>query len=109
MDLYLPKFTMTFEDSLNAPLKRLGMGIAFSDQADFSNLARESVSISQVLHKTFVAVDESGTEAAAVTSVGADRTSAPPAVAVNRPFVFAIRERYSGAVLFIGKVLDPTR
>jgi serpin B len=55
-----------------------------------------------------VLVDEAGTEAAAVTSVGVGVTSAPPMVRVDRPFLFAIRERLSGTILFVGRIMDPT-
>ena len=59
-------------------------------------------------HKTFIRVDEEGTEAAAVTSVGVGITSMPPQMIINRPFVFIIHERESGANLFMGKVKNPT-
>ena len=60
------------------------------------------------LHKTYVDVNEEGTEAAAVTAVEMGRTSAPPTTVVDRPFLFAIRERFSGTILFMGKIVDPT-
>ncbi len=63
--------------------------------------------ISNVKHKTFVDVNEEGTEAAAATSVEIGVTSAPQAIIVDRPFVFVIRERFSGTILFIGKAVDP--
>ncbi len=59
------------------------------------------------MHKTFLQVDEEGTEAAAVTSVGIITTSVPPVITVNRPFVFLIREKSSNAVLFIGQLMQP--
>ncbi len=103
--LSLPKFTMSFDARLNTPLQALGMGIAFSDLADFSRMTPSSVAISDVRQKTWVQVNEEGTEAAAVTSVGIRATSGlPSAIVVDRPFVFAIRERFSGALLFVGKV-----
>jgi serpin B len=61
-----------------------------------------------VKHKTFVDVNEEGTEAAAVTSVEMRFTSAPETIRVDRPFVFAIRENYSGTILFMGKIVDPS-
>ena len=100
----LPKFTLSFDARLNAPLQALGMGIAFSDLADFSRMTPVSVAISEVRQKTWVQVNEEGTEAAAVTSIGIGITSGPPSLRVDRPFVFAIRERFSGALLFVGKV-----
>jgi len=92
------------------PLSALGMSIAFSPGlADFANLsdARDDLYISSVLQKTFVNVNEEGTEAAAATSVTVGVTSAPPSVRVDRPFLFAIRERLSGTILFVGAIVDP--
>ena len=100
----LPKFTLAFGQSLRGPLAALGMGIAFTDQADFSRMTSVPVLISDVKQKSWIDVNEEGTEAAAATSVSIGVTSAPPGVRVDRPFVFAIRERFSGALLFIGKV-----
>jgi serine protease inhibitor len=84
----------------------LGMGIAFDEgRADFARIADVSpdrLYISRVEQKTFVEVNEEGTEAAAATGVGIVATSAPPTMRVDRPFVFAIRERLSGTVLFLG-------
>lgn len=112
--LSLPRFRLAWGDSLNAPLRALGMGIAFAPGgADFTAMslppAGRELHISTVEQKTFVDVDEEGTEAAAATSVGVGVTSAPAAVElrVDHPFVFAIRERLSGAILFIGKIMRP--
>jgi len=107
--LRLPRFTLEYEKTLNEVLASLGMGIAFDcGQADFAGInPKGGLCISRVKHKTFVEVNEEGTEAAAVTSVGIETTSvgggATP-VHVNRPFALAIRERHSGTILFIGKV-----
>ncbi|HEY9450834.1 MAG TPA: serpin family protein [Gemmatimonadaceae bacterium] len=106
----LPKFRLEWKDSLEAPLIDMGMGIAFDpNRADFSRISRQtSLLISSVDQKTFVNVDEEGTEAAAVTSVGIGPTSAPsPLLRADRPFLFAIRERFSGTLLFIGKMAVP--
>jgi serine protease inhibitor len=106
-----PKFTLEYELILNNTLKALGMEIAFNpDLADFTKMYKgpESLFISQVKHKTFVQVDEEGTEAAAVTSVEIAMTSAPPWMRVDRPFVFVIRENKSQTILFIGKIVEPT-
>ncbi|HEX9633458.1 MAG TPA: serpin family protein [Gemmatimonadales bacterium] len=106
----IPKFTLEYEVSLNAVLEALGMEIAFDkDQADFTNLyaGPERAYISKVKHKTFVDVNEEGTEAAAVTSVEIGITSAPQRLVVDRPFLFAIRENFSGAILFLGKIVHP--
>jgi serine protease inhibitor len=109
IDLALPKMKLEWTASLNPSLKALGMHAAFSN-ADFTPLspAGNQLVISEVKQKAYVNVDEEGTEAAAVTSVGIVATSAPiPRVMrVDRPFMFAIRERLSGTVLFIGKVVD---
>jgi len=105
----MPKFELEYKIRLNDVLKMLGMEVAFCDggPADFSRL-HPAACISFVDHKTYVKVDEEGTEAAAVTAVGMGATSVGPLpVIVNRPFVFAIRERYSGTVLFMGKIVDP--
>lgn len=106
----MPKFTLEYELNMNDVLKSLGMSIAFSpDSADFTNMyAPGNVFISKVKHKTFVEVNEEGTEAAAVTSVEMALTSAGPMpIVIDRPFVFAIRENHSGTVLFVGKILNP--
>jgi serpin B len=101
----LPKFKIEWKKTLNDQLKALGMGIAFDDvAADFSRMSSTPLVISDVIQKTFVDVNEEGTEAAAATSVGAVPTSAPLMFRVDRPFVFAIRERLSGTILFIGKI-----
>lgn len=107
--LSLPKFSLSWSRDLNDDLEALGMRLPFTDGADFTGIAASPpLELSTVRQKAFVQVDESGTEAAAVTSVGVVATSLPvPAVMrVDRPFVFAIRERLTGAVLFVGKVVQ---
>jgi serpin B len=105
----MPKFTLEYEIELNDVLKALGMEIAFTGAADFSDMVDGGGAyIEKVRHKTFVDVHEEGTEAAAVTSVEMRFTGMPSTVHVDRPFVFAIRENYSGSILFIGKILDPS-
>ena len=115
VDLYMPKFTLTYEKSLKDILISLGMGTAFDPlQANFTKMYVEDgvnrAYISEVKHKTFVEVNEEGTEAAAVTSVEVGVTSAMPSklMKVNRPFLFVIRENSSGTILFIGKIMDPS-
>ncbi len=106
--LSMPRFRLEYEKTLNDALKALGMPTAFTDAADFSGISRGGgLSISEVKHKTFVEVNEEGTEAAAVTSVGIVLTSAPPSIRIDRPFVFVIRERFSGTILFAGKIVEP--
>jgi serpin B len=111
----LPKFRTTAEVELAAELRKLGMTDAFGPAADFSGMGgkKGELYISTVRHKARVEVSEEGTEAAAATAVGFhSRSLAPgrPPVFVfraNRPFVFAIRDNRSGAVLFLGRVDDP--
>lgn len=115
--LMLPKFTMEYENSLNQGLTDLGMGIAFEPgKADFSGMSEEAtlgnVYISDVKHKTFIQVDESGTEAAAATSVEVGVTSMPAydfELHFDRPFFFAIQDRETGAIIFMGAVADPSK
>jgi serine protease inhibitor len=111
-NVYIPKFKLNYELRLNEVLKTLGMGIAFNPAgADFSKMYKDmQVWIDGVKHKTFVEVNEEGTEAAAVTSVGIRAESWPPHYSgfrADRPFVFVIRENESGAILFIGKIVEP--
>lgn len=102
----LPKFTLTYERELKDDLIALGMVDAFDPaRADLSGMtAHADLFIAFVKHKTFVKVDEVGTEAAAVTNTGIRVVSMPPSFRVDRPFIFAIRERLSGTVLFVGKM-----
>jgi serpin B len=109
-ELKLPKFTFSYSVDLNNTLSSLGMGIAFSDNADFTGInATERLKITDVVHKAFVAVDESGTTAAAATSVEIGPTAAAPQppVVIDHPFIFAIREMKSGLILFVGTVNNP--
>ncbi len=108
-DLMLPKFRFEYEKILNDQLVSLGMIDAFEPYvADLSGITDESVFVSFVKQNTFVDVNEEGTEAAAVTTIGIEYTSiGPEPFIIDRPFVFAIRERTSGTLLFIGKVILP--
>ena len=103
--LSLPRFKLTWSSVLNPELRALGMGVAF-DLADFTPMSPrgKELIITKVIQKTFVDVNEEGTEAAAATSVGVGVTSAPPPIRIDRPFIFVIRERLSGTILFIGKI-----
>jgi len=110
----LPKFNVEYGVRLNSVLQKLGMGIAFDrDMANFSGIAStnlQNLHISYVDHKAVVEVNEEGTEAAAVTVVGAGATSVhneQPSFVVDRPFFFEIRDDRSGSILFIGKILNP--
>jgi serpin B len=104
----LPKFKLEYETSLIPPLRAMGMGNAFDGRADFTRICKSiPLCIGEARHKTYVKVDEEGTEAAAVTIIGIKTTSAGPIFRADRPFLFVIRERSSGAVLFVGKILNP--
>jgi serpin B len=111
--LALPKFKLVSDSvSLSAPLQAMGMETAFTDNADFSGITgSERLSISDVLQKAFVAVDEAGTEAAAATAaiggVGSARPTEIVRFSVDRPFLFVIHDN-SGAVLFTGHVVNPS-
>jgi len=112
--LKLPKFKIEYQRSLVDALASLGMGIAFTDKADFSAISQTGpLAITDVLHKTYVDVHEEGTEAAAVTAVVIGVTSIGGGgnsgfyMSVDRPFLFAIREKSSGAILFIGRINNP--
>jgi serine protease inhibitor len=110
----MPRFKFSWEMKLNDILSAMGMGIAFvPGQADFSGIADLDLYISFVIHKTYVDVNENGTEAAAVTAVGISVTSMPvdqpPKIyfTVDRPFLFALSEKTTGAILFIGEMRAP--
>jgi len=108
-NVLLPKFKFKYEKYLNKYLQNLGMTDAFG-LADFSNLSDVPTLISFVKQNTFVDVNEEGTEAAAVTTIGFIETSAgggTPTVHFDKPFVFAIRERTTNTLLFIGTVYNP--
>lgn len=111
-ELYMPKFKLEYKINLNETLKALGMGIAFEPfGANFKKLydGIGNAYISNVEHKTFVEVNEEGTEAAAVTSVEIGVTSIrDDIIRLDRPFIFVIREKNSGCILFIGKLEDPS-
>jgi len=110
VELFLPRFRMAYERTLNDDLKALGMTDAFDERADFSRLSTSGgLSISAVKQKSWVDVNEEGTEAAAATVVEIIETSLPqtPVVRVDRPFLFVIRERLSGTILFVGKIVRP--
>jgi serpin B len=111
--IVLPRFKLEYDITLNEALQALGMGVAFQNQANFSNMTSKEVQIDEVKHKTFVEVNEEGTEAAAVTSVGIRATAALPReeppfnMVVDRPFFCAIRDDQTGTILFMGSIVDP--
>jgi serpin B len=110
--LTMPQFEFDSEFSLKDTLAEMGMPIAFSSNADFSGMTdNRELFISDVVHKAFVAVDEAGTEAAAATAVIMKLTAVPEPpvkVTIDRPFIFLIRDIDTGAILFVGRVLNPS-
>jgi serpin B len=112
LDLTLPKFEFDAPLPLKQTLVDLGMTDAFdSDLADFSDIdGLRDLFIGDVLHKGFISVNENGTEAAAATAVvlNGDAAPEPATLVVDKPFVFFIRDRATGAILFIGRVVDPS-
>lgn len=109
--LAFPRFKLDYEVNLNDPLKALGMRHAFED-ADFSAMASEPLFVSQVKQKSFVEVNEEGTEAAAVTTVWMKSAAImqpiePFEMLVNRPFFFVIGDSETQSILFMGLVYDP--
>ncbi len=108
VEMMMPKFKFDYEKYLNDQLQALGMTDAFNPiMADLSGISDESLYVDFVKQNTFVEVNEEGTEAAAVTTVGINYTSLPGTFTVDKPFVFAIRERMTNSLLFIGKVELP--
>ncbi|MBD1860904.1 MULTISPECIES: serpin family protein [Trichocoleus] len=109
----IPKFKLEYDLNLNNALKTLGMGIAFNgSKADFSGMSQADLAIDQVRHKTFVEVNEVGTEATAATSVEMIVTSTqfPPTpfkLVADRPFFYAIRDNQTGSLLFMGSMVNP--
>ena len=109
----LPRLHLETSFDLAVTLRAMGMGLAFSGSADFTGMAAAGgLAIDEVVHKAFLEVDEKGTEAAAATAVIMKTTSVSPqrprVFTADRPFVLAIRHRETGAVLFLGRVADPS-
>ncbi|OJV36800.1 MAG: hypothetical protein BGO33_04575 [Bacteroidia bacterium 43-41] len=110
--LSLPKFKTEYSIKLNEVLGKMGMGVAFDPyKADFSRMSEISAFISFVKQDTYISTDESGTEAAAVTVIGMEMTSAAPGPQkvifnADRPFIYVIQENSTGAILFMGAVKD---
>ena len=114
VDLTLPRFKIETKSNLNSALAGMGMPLAFDpSRADFSGITtQEQLYISKVVHQANIAVDEKGTEATAATVVVMAGASAAPiqpvTVHVDRPFLFAVRDTKTGAILFLGRVVDPS-
>ncbi|HXK48858.1 MAG TPA: serpin family protein [Clostridiales bacterium] len=115
VDVHFPKFTMSLEYELSQLLTKLGMKAAFTKGADFSKMTgNKELYISAVIHKTFIDVDEAGTEAAAATAVVMRMKSAMPdpefaVFKADHPFFYFIKEKSTGTVLFAGRVIDPAK
>jgi serpin B len=111
VDLYLPRFEVTYETDLTPLLKTMGMKRAFDpSQADFTGMTpKKDLFISHVVQKAFVELNEKGTEAAAATGVAMRLTAFKPPITfrADHPFLFLIRDRHSGMILFMGRVVRP--
>lgn len=104
----MPKFEARSQADLKEVLTALGLGVAFTPNADFTGMQAEGgLAITAVVHEAVVKTDEAGTEAAAATAVIVGRVSLPQYVEVDRPFLYLIRDRATGVVLFLGRVTRP--
>jgi serpin B len=112
LPVYLPKFKFETKSLLSDILQSMGMKEAFSDNADFSGMTgQKDLQISEVIHQAYVDVNEEGTEAAAATAIVMKSMSARPPASfkADHPFIFIIQQRDTGNILFMGKVMDPTK
>jgi serine protease inhibitor len=112
IQLSLPSWEYAYSiDNMYPELSALGMGIAFSDKADFSKMYNTgNASITKAVHKTYIKVNEEGTEAAAVTAIGVETAAAfNPPVNFNRPFLYTIIEKQTGIITFVGIVNNPSQ
>ncbi len=107
--LYFPKFKFEYKTELQEILAIQGMPSAFAGDADFSKISSMNLFISRVIHKSYVDVNEEGTEAAAVTAIEFEFMSvtSEKKLKINRPFLFAIQEKSTGSIVFIGKINEP--
>ncbi|XP_068564766.1 alpha-1-antitrypsin homolog [Cebidichthys violaceus] len=109
VDLFLPKFSISADATLDSTLKEMGIVDAFTDNADFSGISDEvKLKVSKVSHKAMLSVDETGTEAAATTSIEVMPMSMPEVMKLNRPFMVFILEHSTKSILFMGKINNPT-
>lgn len=112
LNIKVPKFKFSFASDLAKQLSDLGMKSAFTTDADFSGISKsQNLYISDVIHKAYIDVNETGTEAAAATSIGFTTTAFNPMPVknfiVDRPFIFAIMDNKTKTILFLGKILNP--
>ena len=109
VEVFLPKFKLTQQFSLNDVLSKMGASEMFlAGKADFSGITADSLYVSQVVHKAFIEVNEEGTEAAAATGIGVKALSLMPMFNADHPFLFFIRHSDTGAILFMGRLLKPS-
>lgn len=110
VEFSMPRFKYRYKRNLNQDLISMGMEIAFTPAADFSNITDANIFISRVLHEAVIETNEEGTEAAAATIVEFKETSMPEnyVVKLNRPFLWFIREISTGTILFMGRIGDPS-
>ncbi len=109
-DLTLPRFKYGYKNQLKNILTDMGMGIAFTDAADFTNISDLSLLINEVTHQAFIETNEEGTEAAAATVVDIGLTSMPPSpfvLNIDHSFLYILRETTTNTILFMGRVVDP--
>ena len=108
LKLKLPKFKIENKDLLTETLKKMGISEAFTQGADFSNLSKDNLFISEIMQANYFCIDEQGTEASAVTgTVNITSPGGTPTAIdfhVNRPFLFIIKEKSTGTILFLGKI-----
>lgn len=106
----LPRFKMADSFNLVPELKGLGMTSAFDSAADFSGMDNShQLYLSDVFHQTFVEVNETGTEAAAWTLATAKSKGKNDSFVVDHPFIFLVRDNSTGSILFLGRIIDPTK
>jgi serpin B len=112
IDVSFPRFKYGFKKKLKDVLSDMGMGVAFTDAADFSNISDQyDLLINDVTHQSFIETNEEGTEAAAATVVEIGVTSVPVSPMVFRmdhPFMYIIRETTTNSIIFMGRVTDPS-
>jgi serpin B len=110
--LSMPRWKMSQEFELSEGLQKLGMKTAFGPEADFSRMTEESLRVSSVVHKACICVDENGTVASAWGGLGGylcNDSSEPVEIRLDRPFVYLIIHNPTGAILFGGRVMDPSK
>jgi serpin B len=112
VDIRIPRWKMNWREYLEKTLQDMGMKQAFTGRADFSGMnGKGGLFISQVIHQSFVEVNEEGTEAAAATTVVMKGNGGTQTIEfrADRPFVFLIRDKLTGAILFVGRLANPEK